>query len=446
MKYYVTVRAGNADNFTKGSLLSGEREIIVPLDQTTSKQLIRNNLWQILDSARLSPSDRCVDLLRAAIAVYSADLRIERRNAFDGWTREIILNLPVSDLSLWSAARTKLQALLRFLTGDRWNVNIRLQSQNRPARDQKLWNKGVSTEADVVSLFSGGLDSFIGAIELTADLTDLCLVGHYDEGATSDTQSSLIRCFRGSRNRLVLPFLKFFVQPPTNLTGEHEPSKRSRSLLFLALGTAVAVTLRQPGRLVVSENGFIGVNAPLTITRLGSLSTRTTHPYTLQLYRELMSALQIDVNVETPYAFITKGEMISRVIGDEAFKQCYKTTLSCAHPQATRWLGRKPNTHCGYCVPCIIRRAAFSATGLDPADIYALNILNQPPEKGQSYDLRAFLIAIGMTQRTHAVPAVLSSGPISSDPTLIARYADMYERGLNEVNSFLAKKRWRRFR
>lgn len=444
MKHYVTVRAGNSDSFSVGQLPQDDREIIVPLEQPSNPRRIGTNVWNVFDSARLNPSGICIDLLRAAIAVYSIDLRIGRYHGFDNWTRELVLNLPVSDVTIWSGALPTLQTLLRFLTGDRWTINIRPQVEGRPSPVKRFWDKGASPEVDAVTLFSGGLDSFIGAVELTSNLSDACLVGHYDDGTTSSTQDSLLQCFRTSRQSLSLPFLKFRVEPPKKLTGEEEPSKRSRSFLFLTLGTVVAATLHQPGTLRVAENGFIGINAPLIITRLGSLSTRTTHPHTFELFKRLLEMLKINVNIETPYMHMTKGEMIQRVISDTAFNACYKITLSCAHPQATRYLGMSPNTHCGYCVPCIIRRAAFSHVGLDPADTYAVNILPRSPAKRKSHDLRAFLAAIETHHPARAIRAILSSGPISAEPTLIAQYAAVYNRGLEEVNQFLARRRWRR--
>ena len=69
-------------------------------------------------------------------------------------------------------------------------------------------------------------------------------------------------------------------------------------------------------------------------------------------------------------------------------------TMSCAHPQADRYASGTPG-HCGYCVPCIIRRAALKAAGMEQEE-YALDILSDPPdattEKGR--DLRAFQMAI----------------------------------------------------
>jgi hypothetical protein len=66
---------------------------------------------------------------------------------------------------------------------------------------------------------------------------------------------------------------------------------RSRSLLFFALGTAVAAALGEAVPLRVPENGLVSLNVPLTGTRLSSLSTRTTHPYFMERLAACVAAL-----------------------------------------------------------------------------------------------------------------------------------------------------------
>jgi hypothetical protein len=63
----------------------------------------------------------------------------------------------------------------------------------------------------------------------------------------------------------------------------NERSQRARSIIFFAYGVLAATALKryhdgQPVTLYVCENGFIAINPSLTTARLGSLSTRTTHP------------------------------------------------------------------------------------------------------------------------------------------------------------------------
>ena len=62
--------------------------------------------------------------------------------------------------------------------------------------------------------------------------------------------------------------------------------------------------------LLIPENGFISLNIPLTPLRLGSLSTRTTHPLFIQQMQDILDALDFRVRLSNPYQFKTKGEML----------------------------------------------------------------------------------------------------------------------------------------
>ena len=44
--------------------------------------------------------------------------------------------------------------------------------------------------------------------------------------------------------------------------------------------------------------------------RLGALSTRTTHPFYMARWNELLAALGISGRIENPYWHKTKGEMV----------------------------------------------------------------------------------------------------------------------------------------
>lgn len=51
----------------------------------------------------------------------------------------------------------------------------------------------------------------------------------------------------------------------------------------------------------VPENGLIALNVPLDPLRLGALSTRTTHPFYMARWNDLLSALGIPGRLENPY-------------------------------------------------------------------------------------------------------------------------------------------------
>lgn len=417
-----------------------DRMIGVPLDVPGDPHVVGTSVWEELARHRLTPTPEALDLYRLAVLVYAADTRVHRSRGYDAWSRDFAVHLPVHDLTRWQAAKPELESLLGFLSGDRWTLELSVGAPDQPARNENLWERGSSFSADAVMLFSGGLDSFIGAADALAAGQKLLLVGHYDHSTTSVPQEAAFAAinerFPGAAAQLML-----YVLPPKNLTEESETSTRSRSFLFMSLASLVASGTPGATRLVIPENGLIALNAPLICTRLGSLSTRTAHPHTLALMRRALSALGMPQQLEAPYAFRTKGEMATGSPARDFILQNAGQTMSCAHPGVDHWQkGGSPFRHCGYCLPCLIRRAALSQAGQDNT-AYTYDILaTLPPEGDRREDLRAVLTAIERAPGRSAAASVLRAGPLSDAPDDIDGYVDVYRRGLAEVGAFLARR------
>lgn len=409
-------------------------------DEELKAPLIDSNAWELANLHHLIPPPRAVELYHLALLAYAADMRIPRALAFNGWERDICLHVPVTSLKPWLTVRELAENLLSFLTGDHWRLEFFSTHRFGPLRNPRLRGKGRAPRANSVTLFSGGLDSLIGASDLLATGTRPLLVGHCDSSFTSSVQARLAERVR-QQYPGAKPLLQFWIRPP-DLIGD-ENTTRGRSFLFFALATFVAAGLPRPARLFVPENGFIALNAPLTTTRLGALSTRTVHPYTVARYRELLKELKLRVTVETPYALITKGEMLEGA-RDPAFVQnCARDSMSCAHPTAGRWQGLGPK-HCGRCVPCLIRRASLYRVGLDDAADFITDVLRAERQSPNLQDVRAFLAAIERSSTLAPEVAVLRSGPIPSEAGSLADYASLYGRGLDEVGMFLRQRQTRR--
>src|SRR5262249_11055680 len=153
---------------------------------------------------------------------------------------------------------------------------------------------------------------------------------------------------------------------------------RSRSLLFLALGTAAASVYGPTVPLSVPENGYMSLNVPLTVTRLSSLSTRTTHPYFIGLFRRFLAAVGLATPIEFQSHVRPKGEMLATAKNQPMPRSAASLTMSCAPPEAGRHTKAVPSLHCGYCVPCLIRRAAMHAAEVPDAR-YRVDVLTHPP-------------------------------------------------------------------
>lgn len=341
MTWHVVARVGPADSYSP-TIDAQSPRLVAVYDDPAHPAHVRNDVLQrIRDQLGVPPPPLAVDLLHLAMTVYSADLRVNRIHGSGRWTRDFALHLPVSNVERWESAAPILVRMLQFLTGDRWRVEFRPRASGSTERQGQLGATGIQA----VSLFSGGLDSLVGAIDLLASGNSVALVAHHGAGMANSFQANVLNGLRPTYGALLTP-LMFYVQPPRSESDDGEKSMRSRSVLFLSLGAAVAATLGSGQSLVVAENGLISINVPLTPSRTGSSSTRTTHPHFLALFRDLLSTLGLGVPLEIPYRFFTKGEMLRRCVAQDVLRDVAPLTMSCSHPEAGRFRGHSPGDHC----------------------------------------------------------------------------------------------------
>ena len=233
--------------------------------------------------------------------------------------------------------------------------------------------------------------------------------------------------------------MQLWISPPKVGSHVSETTTRGRSIIFLGLGIAIADGLGAEA-LLVPENGLISLNVPLTNSRLGSFSTRTTHPHSMSLVRQLLLDLGIGVRLELPYRFRTKGEMIAQCANRQLLDPSIAGTMSCSHPGANRFTMKNPTLHCGYCIPCLIRRAAISSSLSNDPTPYAVTDLAQPLSGQRQSDLRALKMALDrFAQRPPRLSDLLASGPLRYPDNELAEYLGVFSRGLDEVRLFLTK-------
>jgi len=135
----------------------------------------------------LDPTPVARDLLRLGGAVYCADKLARRDVTTDFWTRDIRLQVPVSDIATWDAAAELLDGALTFLAGEPWAVEfVEDTAEAQLAEPTPPPDEGAC-------LFSGGLDSLAGAIDLLEAGKRLVLVGHHDSALTDNRQVALHR-------------------------------------------------------------------------------------------------------------------------------------------------------------------------------------------------------------------------------------------------------------
>src|SRR5207253_8843417 len=98
--------------------------------------------------------------------------------------------------------------------------------------------------------------------------------------------------------------------------------------------------LAKPFVLRVPENGLIAVNVPLDHLRVGALSTRTTHPFYIARWNDLLETLGMEARIENPFWDRTKGEMAAACLNQTLLRRLAPSSLSCASPTKGRWEGR----------------------------------------------------------------------------------------------------------
>lgn len=369
------------------------------------------------------------DFLSIALAVTAADLFIRRDESPDGFARRIELSVAVGEPTTWNKVRQQLERLLSFLSGDAWSIKFLSGGSKTPGhterKDQK--RKIDTTTADCVCLFSGGLDSLVGAIDCFKGNRRPLLVSRASNKDGKYQRS--LRAFLPSG-----PILSVNDDPRADEL--QEGSTRTRSFLFLALAAcaASAISAVKSGSkipLVVPENGFIALNPPMTRRRYGALSTRTAHPHYLAGVQAIFDALGIPAALENPYYFMTKGEALAACQDQTLIKKLAASSVSCG-----KW--KRANKQCGRCVPCLIRRAGFHRHKLSDTTEYQADDLTEVIQhKSHDEDLVAVLYAIRNARGRQLGPWVIKSGPLPLDPVSRKNHVEVVRRGLKELENFL---------
>jgi 7-cyano-7-deazaguanine synthase in queuosine biosynthesis len=435
MNWHIVIRFGPEDVFTP-DVPVGAPVLVLHLEGGDADQQVRTNCLELMEEGfGRRPGGAALDVLLCAIGVYCADMCVSReQTTVDRWTRSFTLHLPVADLVRWQGVSGTLVRMLRFLTGDEWLLALRPR-ESQPGQ-VVLLEVGENRQ---VCLFSGGLDSTTGAVDLLAAGHHVTLIGHYGAGMTHTFQEQVLGELQAEFPDAAQPLFIHLQAPHLPDEVEHENTARSRSLLFIALGLAAAELTGEGTAVWIPENGLISLNVPMTATRSGSLSTRTTHPHFIGLFQAVLGGLGIKHPLQLPYRFRTKGEMLQDCENAALMRRLTPLTMSCAHPENVRWEGGTPGTHCGHCLPCLVRRAAVLAAGFPDAS-YQLDVRTHPPsadsERGR--DFRALAMAM---ERIRAMPGsqllfeVLNGGPLPAD--MVRESVAVYRRGMGELQGLL---------
>jgi len=321
--------------------------------------------------------DRVRDMLEIAAFVYGADRLISRgapnQVEYENWSRSIVFYIAVRDLDFWSqsAANKALCQVLLYLSGDK---EYRFYFSKKPASYQnRLFTipPGGSTQAKdslpatpELALFSGGLDSLAGIIDLLeTTVSKVVLTSHRANTHTTKVQNlvhqQLVSAYPG--RILYLPL-------ECRLSGVRavEETQRTRFFLYTAVAFAIAQTYGL-AHINIFENGITSINLPKRQDLMNGRASRTTHPQALGFLNAFYTLVAGQkFTVRHPFLSKTKTEVV-KLIDYYHRADFIAATITCTKT-FKKFAFRSHAKQCGYCSQCVDRRFAMLAAGLEKYD------------------------------------------------------------------------------
>jgi len=318
-----------------------------------------------------------LDLCEIAAYVYMGDKAVSR-GKYEKWTRNLSFIVPVREPERWNSVKNILVSTVGTLSGDNVRFVFVPKSKQKVIKESKgkqsitssSFEPIVFPDSDCSCLFSGGLDSFAGAAHLIQKGKRPIFASHYAGGQLKKKQSELLSSIQ-QRFETNFHHFQYRVSSRPNKRApnsfEHkESSHRARSFLFMSFATIAAVA-QGLSEIFICENGVLSLNVPISDARKGSRSTRHAHPLYLYNFNRLIDALyERKFHIENPFFFQTKGEEIGllRTLGLDSV---IKDTVTCwGYPN--QMCAYSHTNHCGYCIPCIVRRVSMIAAGMKSKD------------------------------------------------------------------------------
>lgn len=395
------------------------------------------------------------DFFLISSIVYGVDNLLDRYEySIDAWSRDIEVCFPVNNLQAWNQVQDRLQSILSFLTGDYWSISFTQATVSSFFKEKtrkwkntlQIYNKN---DYSFVSLFSGGLDSLIGAIDQLEQLSRNSrglLISHFDPTSPgANTDQTNLSNFLGQQLSYKDKFdwiqgcVSLATRDNSGNRLKKESSFRSRSILFIGIATYLIESIPNCNILLIPENGTISLNYPLTPSRGSTLSTRTTHPYYLSRLQELFNALGLTIQLYNHYIFMTKGEMVAGCANKGVLRGIYKQSVSCGKRGRKRyWDARKGTNHCGVCMPCIYRRAALHTENMDN-QLYGIDVFTTQSQIFNKYDFPALFEFLNKNlSREQIKRNLLVNGALGVDA--LDAHAQVVERVQSEIKRWIADK------
>ncbi len=322
-----------------------------------------------------------LDLLDIAAYVYTADQATTRGGLkeinYKNWYRNFRFEIAVRQPDFWSSSEVgeELSRTLNDLSGDTFEFVFSLLREPPPIDDYFDFGAATAVHVDEVMLFSGGLDSFGGAVSEIFDCgRKVALVSHRPNSKIDARQRALVADIVSKMSdRSAAPVhVPVLVNKAKDLGSDY--TQRTRSFLYATLAAIVA-RLFGLNRIRFYENGVTSLNLPISPQVVSTRATRTTHPLVLAGFRRLYSRVfETQFQVENPFFWKTKTEILLGLKKGGYSRLCAFTS-SCAHI----WEQTRIHPHCGRCSQCLDRKLVALAAGYDddedPSEMYKLDVL-----------------------------------------------------------------------
>lgn len=168
------------------SLVGGDERLIFEIDGKS--RAVSLKIRQMNRKLVAALPDKALDLIEIAALVYAVDASVSRGGLTDRqmgakWHRRFVVEVPVLDFALWTKPEVKhaLEDTLMFLSGDRFVFEF-VQRVGGRGEQTGFFDYGpdFAWSPDTVMMFSGGLDSFAGALEEIIERNNkIALISHF---------------------------------------------------------------------------------------------------------------------------------------------------------------------------------------------------------------------------------------------------------------------------
>jgi 7-cyano-7-deazaguanine synthase in queuosine biosynthesis len=388
--------------------------------------------------------ERLRDLICIAAFILGADCATSRGTSLsvdDGrsWRRDFRFVIPVQEPEFWNDPEVValLQDHIGFLSDDVYTFEF-VKGAGWEGRQVGFLPTSGRTfvpwkHIDTVMLFSGGMDSFAGAVqECVAQGRNVLLVSHQHD-RVKGVQKRLVDDLRrkakgGGPWHVGIEFSKGI----NSRWPEH--SQRSRSFLFASIAAAVAHLCQQKG-IKFYENGIIALNLPVTEQLVGARSTRTVHPRVVEGFQLILSCVMGDTfTVVNPFIEKTRAD-VARIIRDEGASDLLRYTWSCARVRHAK----KNEPFCGVCSQCVDRQFSVRIAGLlehEPESLYETRLFDDELKTDAGIQQALGYVSAASVFASLATPTELASryGAVSDALPPLAR---LWECTLDEARARL---------